>query len=172
MIFNISEFFCLVIYVSLHHTSGSCLSLSPLVKSCTDPVETVKKGFPPFQLLGIDLQRPSKESLCKSNTVKHFFIGTIPLKQICVSQDPESGQMELAGFIWRSNYSASYCITVCSSLPSTVEYKYLTFLTKMDRLKLHTMISLDGRITSLFMIITNYSGEMANLIGSYYLYRV
>lgn len=60
--------------------SGSHLSLSPLIKSCTDPVETEKEGFPPFQLLGIDLQRPFKESLCKSNTVKHLFIGTIPLK--------------------------------------------------------------------------------------------
>lgn len=33
------------------------------------------------------------------------------------------------------------------------------------------MISLGCRITSLFMIIRNYSGEMANLIESYYLCR-
>lgn len=59
----------------------------------------------------------------------------------------------------------------CSTLPSVAEYKYLTFLTKTDGLKLHTMISLHCQITSLFMIIRNYSGEMANLIESYYLCR-
>lgn len=62
-------------------------------------------------------------------------------------------------------------LTVCSTLPSAVEYKYLTFLTKMDRMKLHTMVSLGGQITSLLMIIRIYSGEMANLIESYYLCR-
>ena len=50
-----------------------------------------------------------------------------------------------------------------------MEYKYLTFLTVTDGLKLHSMISLECQITSLFMIIRNYSGEMANVMESYYL---
>lgn len=49
-----------------------------------------------------------------------------------------------------------------------MEYKYLTFLTVTDGLKLHSIVSLECQITSLFMIIRNYSGEMANIIESYY----
>lgn len=50
-----------------------------------------------------------------------------------------------------------------------MEYKYLTFLTVTDGLKLRSMVSLECQITSLFMIIRNYSGEMANVMESYYL---
>lgn len=73
-------------------------------------------------------------------------------------------EMEFTGCIWKHNKCARYCLTVCSTLPSAVEYKYLTFLTKIDGLKQHTMISLGCRITSLFMITRNYSGEMASLL--------
>lgn len=45
----------------------------------------------------------------------------------------------------------------------------MTFLTVTDGLKLHSMVSLECQITSLFMIIRNYSGEMANVMESYYL---
>lgn len=38
-----------------------------------------------------------------------------------------------------------------------------------DGLKLCSMVSLECQITSLLMIIKNYSGEMANLMESYYL---